>query len=176
MPSKGSTCHNAPSLRLFVPNSIQAYRHFFSEGCACDVCDWPRLLSPWHDPHGNYSPTAPAAHSLRQLVPSGSLIRFEPVQCTTIIRDLGFHCLYTTSFIRIDNLYSPLPMWIGAWVISPPCGLDDRATHRRPVITSFHLVTGQLQVLEGITVDAVYMVGGCHKQQVAGQSVIPSEH
>jgi hypothetical protein len=31
----GSMCHIAPSLRLFVPNSLQAYRHFFfSEGCA----------------------------------------------------------------------------------------------------------------------------------------------
>jgi hypothetical protein len=39
LPSNGCTCNIAPSLRLFVPNSLQAYRHFFySEGCACNVC------------------------------------------------------------------------------------------------------------------------------------------
>jgi hypothetical protein len=37
-PSDGSTCDIAPSLRVFVMNSLQAYRHlFFSESCACDV-------------------------------------------------------------------------------------------------------------------------------------------
>jgi hypothetical protein len=29
LPSNGSVRHSAPSLRLFVPTSIQAYRHFF---------------------------------------------------------------------------------------------------------------------------------------------------
>jgi hypothetical protein len=56
------------------------YHHFFFfEGCACDICDQPRLPSPLLGFHDNYSATAPAAPSLRPLVPSGSLIRCEPV-------------------------------------------------------------------------------------------------
>jgi hypothetical protein len=78
--SKGSTCHTAPSLRLFILNSLQAYRHFFfSKSCTCDVCDRSRLPSSWLGSHGDYS-TAPAAPSLRPLIPSGSLIRYKPVQ------------------------------------------------------------------------------------------------
>jgi hypothetical protein len=76
LPSNGSTCHIAPSLRLF-----EAYHHFFiSEVCAYDVCDTPRLPSPWLCFHGDYSATATSTPSLRPLVPSGSLIRYEPVQ------------------------------------------------------------------------------------------------
>jgi hypothetical protein len=57
------------------------YRHFFfSEGCACDICDEPRLPFPWLGSHGDYSPTAPAAPSLRPLILRGSLIRCEPVK------------------------------------------------------------------------------------------------
>jgi hypothetical protein len=42
--SNGCTCYTAPSLRFFVPNGLQAYRHFFfSEGCVCDVCDRSHL-------------------------------------------------------------------------------------------------------------------------------------
>jgi hypothetical protein len=75
LPSNGSTCHMAPSSRLFVP---KAYRYFFfSEGCACDVCDRRRLPSPWLSFRSDYSPAAP---SLRPLVMSGSLIRCVPVQ------------------------------------------------------------------------------------------------
>jgi hypothetical protein len=38
LPSKGSTCHIAPSLKLFVRKDLKAYRHFFSsEGCPFDV-------------------------------------------------------------------------------------------------------------------------------------------
>jgi hypothetical protein len=81
LPSNRSTCYTAPSLRLFILNSLLAYCHFFfSEGCACDVCDWLQLPSPWFNSHGDYSPTALIAPSLRLLVPSGSLIRYEPVQ------------------------------------------------------------------------------------------------
>jgi hypothetical protein len=54
-------CHITSSLRQFVPNSQQAYRHFFfSEGCACDIWDRPRLPFPWLGSRGDYSPTAPA--------------------------------------------------------------------------------------------------------------------
>jgi hypothetical protein len=78
LPSNGSTRHIAPSLRLFLPNSLHAYRHFFFfEVCGCDVCDRSHLPSPWLGFHGDYSATAP---SLRPLVLSGSLIRSEPVQ------------------------------------------------------------------------------------------------
>jgi hypothetical protein len=76
-----STCHSAPSLTLFVPNTLHAYRHFlFSAGCAFDVCDRPLLSSPWLDFCSDYSPTAPATPSSRALAPSGSLMRCEPVQ------------------------------------------------------------------------------------------------
>jgi hypothetical protein len=84
--SNGSTCDIAPSIRLLVPNSLQVYRHFsFPEGCARNVCDWPRLPSPWLGSFDDYSPTAP---SFRPLVQSGSLIRCAPSRCTTIIFDL----------------------------------------------------------------------------------------
>jgi hypothetical protein len=38
--SNGSTRYIAPSLRLFVPSTLEAYRHFSSSAsCDCDVCD-----------------------------------------------------------------------------------------------------------------------------------------
>jgi hypothetical protein len=81
LPSNGSTCYSAPSLRLFVPNSLRAYHHyFFSEGCACDDCYRSRLPSPLLGSHDDCSPTVPTAPSFRPLVPSGSLIGCESVQ------------------------------------------------------------------------------------------------
>jgi hypothetical protein len=81
LPSNGSTCHIDPSLRLFVPNDLQAYRYFFfSWGCACDVCDRPRLPSPWLGSRWDYSPTVPVAPCLRLFVLSGSLMRCQPNQ------------------------------------------------------------------------------------------------
>jgi hypothetical protein len=54
LPSNGSTCHVAPFLRLVVSISIHAQRHlFFSEGCACDVCDLPRIPFTWLSSHGD---------------------------------------------------------------------------------------------------------------------------
>jgi hypothetical protein len=46
-------------------------------------------------------------------------------------------------------------------VTSPSCGL---VAHRagQAVVLSFHLVTGQLQVLAGITVDVVYILNLPH--------------
>jgi hypothetical protein len=74
LPSNGSMWHVAPSLRLFVLNSLQVYHHFFfSEGCACDICNWSPL--PWF-----LCDCSPAAPSSRLPVLSGSLIRREPVQ------------------------------------------------------------------------------------------------
>jgi hypothetical protein len=81
LPSNESACKFAPSLQLLVPNSLRAFHHlFFFEGCACNVCDWPLLPSPWLGSHGYYSATAPTAPSVRALVPSGSLIRCDLAQ------------------------------------------------------------------------------------------------
>jgi hypothetical protein len=71
----------ASSLRLFVPNSLQAYHHFFfPKGFACAICDRSRLPSPWLGSHGDYSATAFSTPSLRSLILSGSLIRCELVK------------------------------------------------------------------------------------------------
>jgi hypothetical protein len=68
LPSNGLTRYISPSLRLLVPNSLQAYRNFFfSEGCACDVSARSHLSPPWLWSHGDYSPTAPAAFSLKSI-------------------------------------------------------------------------------------------------------------
>jgi hypothetical protein len=87
-----TTCHIASSLRLFVPNSLQAYRHFFSEGWAFEVCYRPRLPFARLGSRLNYSRTAAAAPFLRSLAPSNSLISCQPVQVYTIIFVL-FRCL-----------------------------------------------------------------------------------
>jgi hypothetical protein len=81
LPSNGYTCHGAPSLRLFVPNSLQVCSHFFSsKGCACNACDRSHLPSRGSAFRDVHSPTAPAAPSLRQLVPSSFLMRCQSVQ------------------------------------------------------------------------------------------------
>jgi hypothetical protein len=53
---------------------------FFSEGCACDVCDRPHLPSPRLGSHDYYCPTALAACSLITFVPTCSLPWREPAQ------------------------------------------------------------------------------------------------
>jgi hypothetical protein len=76
LPSNGSARYSAPFLRLFVMNSLPVYHHFFpSEFCVCDVCGRSHLPSPWLISHGDYSPVAPSAPSLRPLIPSSSLMR-----------------------------------------------------------------------------------------------------
>jgi hypothetical protein len=65
LPTNGSTCYTAPFLRLFAPNSLQAYRHHSStshrlflpiclmyyyslqinNGIQNQGCDWPRIPS-----------------------------------------------------------------------------------------------------------------------------------
>jgi hypothetical protein len=77
LPSNRSTCYNAPSLRLFAPNSLQTYCHIFSsEGCACATCDRSHI-----SPRGSVFMvfTAPTAPSLRPLIPSGPLIGCQSV-------------------------------------------------------------------------------------------------
>jgi hypothetical protein len=80
-PSNGCTCHVAPSLRLFIPNNLQTYRHSFSsKGCACKFCDRSHLPFRVSAFRSVYSPIAPVAPSLRPLDPCGSLIRCQSVQ------------------------------------------------------------------------------------------------
>jgi hypothetical protein len=61
LPSNRSIHHIAPSLRLFIWNSLQVYHHFFfSEGCDCDQSHVP---SPWLGSPSDYFPTAPSLRS-----------------------------------------------------------------------------------------------------------------
>jgi hypothetical protein len=56
-----ASCHIAPSLRLFIPNGLQAHCHFFlSKGCACNVGDWSHL-----PPHGSAFPWCLPSYSSR---------------------------------------------------------------------------------------------------------------
>jgi hypothetical protein len=65
LPSKRSIRHIAPSLWLFVPNSLTVNHHsFFSESSARDVFLWLSLLSC-----GDYAPAATTAPSLRAARP-----------------------------------------------------------------------------------------------------------
>jgi hypothetical protein len=90
--SNSSTRYIAPSFRLFVPNGLQAYHHFFfSKGCASDVCVCYHLPSPWLSSHGDYSPTALADSTLRPLNPSDFLIGCQSVQVYSY--HLSFHIM-----------------------------------------------------------------------------------
>jgi hypothetical protein len=100
--SNGSTQYIAPSLRPFVPNGLQAYRHFFfSEGCACDVCAWSHL-----PPHCSVC-TMFTRQLLPLLLPQGrSRISCRPVKMYTTNLELVFHwILYATSLARVTTLY-----------------------------------------------------------------------
>jgi hypothetical protein len=69
--SNGSTRHIAPSLRLFVPNSLTVYHLFvISEGS----CSW-RLLMVRSFPRWPLSSRYRCSHCYHQLVPSSSLLR-----------------------------------------------------------------------------------------------------
>jgi hypothetical protein len=44
--SNSCTCYIVPSLKLFILNGLQSYRHFFfSKSCACDDSAWSHLPS-----------------------------------------------------------------------------------------------------------------------------------
>jgi hypothetical protein len=61
-PPMAQICHTAPSLRLFVPNSLTVnHRSFSSEGYACNVL--------FFSSSGDYSPIATTAPSLRTARP-----------------------------------------------------------------------------------------------------------
>jgi hypothetical protein len=100
-------------LRPFVPNGLLVYRYFFySDDCACDVCDRLTLLSPWLGSHGDYSPTVPAPPSLRTLVPSGSLIRCQAVQVYRHLPSLPRAALLTSllSFRKGQPFHNGQPL------------------------------------------------------------------
>jgi hypothetical protein len=79
--SSQSLRHIATSLRLFIPNSLQVYHHFFSsEGCACDICAWSQIPPRGSVFHGVCSPTGPTTPSLSPLVLNGSLTGWQSVQ------------------------------------------------------------------------------------------------
>jgi hypothetical protein len=153
LPSNSSTCYIDPSLRLLVQNRLNAYLHFFfSEGCACDVCNRPRITSQWHGSHCDYSPSAPAAPSLRQLVPSGSLIRCDPVQmyhhqsrCTVPLHPVC-HIIYPGDYLvwalTWDLEIGRFTLRAG-WMIEPHFApLMGACAVGQSVVTSFHPVTG----------------------------------
>jgi hypothetical protein len=65
----GRLCHTAPSLRLFIPNSLTV--------CHLSFLLWAVLaMSMIGVSRSNYSPSAP---SLDQLVPSGSRISYQQI-------------------------------------------------------------------------------------------------
>jgi hypothetical protein len=50
---------------LFLYCSSDTCHNFFSEGCTCDICDYPSLLSMWLISHVDYSSATPTAPSVR---------------------------------------------------------------------------------------------------------------
>jgi hypothetical protein len=131
--------------------------------CACDVCDQPGLLSMWLDSHDDYSPTSPSLHSLWLLTPSNSLTRWEQVEVyyyhprSRVLLDPVYHIIYLGDYLVWDLpglVLGQFPLCAG-WTTEPHfVTLMVARTVGQHVITSFHLVTGQLQVL-GIIVDSM---------------------
>jgi hypothetical protein len=77
----GYTCQIAPSLRLFAPNSLQAYCHFyFSKSCTCNVCAQSHLPFRNSAFRGVLFQTAPAAPSSRLRILSCFLISCKFIQ------------------------------------------------------------------------------------------------
>lgn len=78
---------------------------FFSRGL-CYYLLLPRL---------DFSPTAPAAPSLRQLIPSGSLVKFQLVQCII--------CSYFYSRVAGAPIIPPLTLSVASsfsWAVAEP--------------------------------------------------------
>jgi hypothetical protein len=86
----GQIRHSTPSLRLFVPNSLRVH-HFSFLLRFLIVTSLSLIVSGFfsffllYDVH---SPTTTTAPSLRALVPSGTLIRFQSVQVIIIIQNV----------------------------------------------------------------------------------------
>jgi hypothetical protein len=163
LPSNESTCHIALSLEILIQNSLQACHHyFFSEGYTCDVCDRPSLSSPWLGSHGDYSSTAP---SLKPLVPRGSLKSCELVKVYhhypryRVRLDPVWHIIYGGDYLiwalpgKIE--LGRFPLCAGWTIESHFVAILVVSVVGQSVVTTFHPVIGQLQVLAGIITDVV---------------------
>jgi hypothetical protein len=76
----GRLRHTAPSLRLFISNSLTVSHHSFLPRAVLATFVAGVLF------HSDHSPTATSAPSLDQLVPSGSLISYQQVRVITVIK------------------------------------------------------------------------------------------
>jgi hypothetical protein len=137
------------------------YCHFFfSEGYVCNDCDWPRFPSLWLGPCGGYSATAPAALSLRPLVPNGSLIRCEPFQVYDhhhLYWGLCFWCLFFC--------------FRGGWPLHSARSLT---FHNRMEIPTAHFTTSNLRVCLTVLLNALLLPRrSCH---LAHRFFIPLFH
>jgi hypothetical protein len=112
--NNGSTCH------------IVCCHFSFPEGFACDVCDRSCFPSPWLSSHGDYSPTAPVVHSLRQLIPSSSLMRCQVVQVYHHHPYFSRAVLFT-SLLLFWNM--PTPTQYPVTHFSQPDGKHDCSLH-----------------------------------------------
>jgi hypothetical protein len=83
----GRLCHTAPSLRLFIQDSLTVSCHSFLSRAVLATFVADVLFCCDH------SPTATSAPSLDQVVPSGSLITYQQVRVITVIQILLLYCL-----------------------------------------------------------------------------------
>jgi hypothetical protein len=77
----GGLRHTAPSLRLFVPNSLTVSRHSFLLRALLATFVAGVLF------RGDHSPTATSAPSLDQLVPSDPLISYQQARVIIVIQN-----------------------------------------------------------------------------------------
>jgi hypothetical protein len=92
------TRYTAPSLSLFVPNSLTVSRHSFL----------PRAVlgtSVIGLSHGDHSPSATTVPSLDQLVLSGSLISYQQVRVITVVQILRLYYLTQHNHPKILSIY-----------------------------------------------------------------------
>jgi hypothetical protein len=167
--SNGSTCYIAASLRIFVPNNLQAYSHvLFSKCCACNV--W--LASPSF-PVPQFSQWLLSNYSHCSILKATHTEWFpNKLQAGLGVTDVPSTSVYSSAWSCIPHHLSRwLPctgpsMRIGNWAISPSWGLDITATmyhphgspHSSPVSRNeFWSSNWPASGVGGITVDVIYM-------------------